>query len=85
MVPGSENAHYTEAGVDLHMGNVCILPIVASSRQEICIHRFHISTTGFGEHSLQRHEPLRVPFECKQLNTITIEQVDLWSEHTSLG
>ena len=63
------------------MGNVRVLPIVVSGRQEIRIHQFHVSTAGFSDHRLQRSEPLYVPFECEQLITTTIEQIGLWPEN----
>lgn len=60
-------------GANSHVGNIRIPSIVVLYRQEICIHRFHISTTGFGEHGFQGREPLYVPFEREQLSTMTIE------------
>ena len=68
------------AGTDLHVGDIRVLLIVASDRQEICIHRFYVSAAGFGDHGLQCRKPLCVPLEREQLSTATIEQIGLRSE-----
>lgn len=62
-------------GANSHVGNFRVHLIVVLDRQEICIHRFHLSTTGLGEHGLQGREPLYVSFESEQLSTMTIEQM----------
>ena len=64
MVPESENTDFS-TGADSHMGNIRVFLIVAMDRQEIRIHRFHVSTVGFGEHRFQRRKPLRIAFECE--------------------
>ena len=62
-------------GAYSHMGDIRVLLIVALDCQEVCIHRFHVSTAGFGEHGLQGREPFYVPFEREQLSTTTIERI----------
>jgi len=64
---------------NLHVCNIRVLLIVVSDRQEISIHRFNVSTTGFGEHILQCREPLCVPLEGEKLCT-TIQRTGLGSE-----
>lgn len=84
MIPRSENAHYA-TGANSHMGDIRVLLIVASDSQEVCIHRVYVSTTGFGEHGPQSFEPLCVPFEREQLDTVTIKQTGLRSENMRHG
>jgi len=63
---------------NLHVCNIRVLLIVVSDRQEISIHRFNVSTTGFCEHRLQCREPLCVPLEREQLGP-TIERIGIGS------
>ena len=62
-------------GVSSHVSYIRVGLIVVVDRQEICIHRFHILTTGFAEHIPQRRESLFVPLECEQLIIVVIQQI----------